>query len=135
MTIKDRVSEYCKKKNIAISRFESLSGLSNGYFNQVKKRPSLDKIESMVRAFPDLNPDWILTGEGEMMKPIKSVGSINSSDVTGVNENDIHINPNAYDTLLQIVETNQRATEKFQEQIDRLISLIEFKYGANNGLI
>ena len=68
MGIKERVSEYCKLKNIAISRFEKDAGLSNGYFNQVKKRPSLDKIESISRAFPDFNTDWLLTGEGDMLK-------------------------------------------------------------------
>lgn len=67
MCIKDRVSDYCKRKNIAISRFEKEAGLSNGYFNQVKKRPSIDKIESIKRAYPDINEDWLLTGEGDML--------------------------------------------------------------------
>lgn len=68
MGIKERVSEYCRRKNIAISRFEKMSELSNGYFNQVKKRPSLDKIESIGGAFPDLDTDWLLTGEGTMLR-------------------------------------------------------------------
>lgn len=68
MDIKERVLTYCNLKNIAISKFEKLSGLSNGYFNQVKKRPSDEKIESIRRAFPDLNSVWLLTGEGEMLK-------------------------------------------------------------------
>ena len=79
MDIKERVLTYCNLKNIAISKFEKLSGLSNGYFNQVKKRPSDEKIESIRRAFPDLNSVWLLTGEGEMLKkesgqpvPVKS---------------------------------------------------------------
>lgn len=68
MCIKRRVSAYCEYKNIAISRFEKEAGLSNGYFNQVKKRPSLDKIESINRAFPDFSTEWLLTGEGSMLK-------------------------------------------------------------------
>lgn len=76
MNLRQRVLEYCKRKNIAVSRFEKECNLANGYFNQVKKRPSLDKIESISRAFPDLNTDWLLTGEGEMLRqsdrPVKS---------------------------------------------------------------
>ena len=70
-----------------------------------------------------------MTGEGEMLKTSQSVGDISNSSVSGVNVNGngIQINPNAYDTLLKIVETNQKATEKFQEQIDRLITIIEKK--------
>ena len=76
MELKDRVLAYCGRKNIALSRFEKDSQLSNGYFNQVKRRPSLDKIKSIEAAYPDLNIDWLLTGEGSMLKspdtPVKS---------------------------------------------------------------
>lgn len=66
--IKDRVLAYCRYKNIAISRFEKDANLSNGYFNQVKKRPSLDKLDKIGKAFDDLNLHWLLTGEGPMLK-------------------------------------------------------------------
>ena len=68
MTLKDRLKEYCEMKNMAISRFEQSAGISNGYFNNVKKRPSSITIEKIIRTFPDLNTDWLLTGEGEMLK-------------------------------------------------------------------
>ena len=83
------------------------------------------------RAFGSIFEDnWLKKGEGQMLKATQTVGDINNSNVSGVNVNGngIQINPNAYDTLLKIVENNQRSTEKFQEQIDRLLSIIEIKY-------
>lgn len=68
MTLKDRLLEYCQYTGVKISAFERRSGLSNGYFNQVKKEPSRSKISQIAAAFPDLNTDWLLTGEGEMLK-------------------------------------------------------------------
>lgn len=68
MDLKSRVLAYCKIKNIAISKFESLAGLSNGYFNQVKRRPSKEKLDNIKSVFPDLNTNWLLTGEGEMLR-------------------------------------------------------------------
>lgn len=68
MTLKDRLLEYCQHTGVKISAFERRSGLSNGYFNQVKKEPSRSKISQIAAAFPDLNTDWLLTGEGEMLK-------------------------------------------------------------------
>jgi len=58
-----------------------------------------------------------------------NVSNVHNSNLTGVNVTgkDIHINPDAYNTLLKIVENNQKSTEKFQEQIDRLITLLEKK--------
>lgn len=55
MTLKDRVKEYCKYKKIPVSKFELLSGLSNGYFNRVLHNPSQDKLDNISRSFPDLN--------------------------------------------------------------------------------
>lgn len=68
MDLKSRISEYCKIKNLAVSKFESLAGLSNGYFNQVKKRPSKEKLDNIKSAFPDLNIEWLLSGEGKMLR-------------------------------------------------------------------
>ncbi len=74
MDLKDRISDYCERKNISISRFEKMAGLSNGYFNQVKKRPSLDKLQ------------WLMTGEGEMVKGSNNVVQYGSNvNTTGDN--------------------------------------------------
>lgn len=68
MTLKERVREYCNSKVMPISGFEKLAGLSNGYFNRVKHRPSSDKLDNIASAFPDLNIDWLITGKGGMLK-------------------------------------------------------------------
>lgn len=67
MTLKDRVKEYCQSQNIPISKFEKESGLSNGYFNRVQHRPSQDKLDNIARNNPDLNIQWLLTGNGQML--------------------------------------------------------------------
>lgn len=134
MTMKDRLMQFINYKDISVQAFETNVNLSNGAVSKMgdgTRRSTIDKISN---SYPDLNTNWLLTGEGDMLKPIQSVGDISNSSVSGVNVNgrEIHINPDAYNTLLKIVESNQRTTEKFQEQIDRLISIIENKYGTTN---
>jgi len=80
------------------------------------------------RAFGQIfKEDWLLHGDGAMLRPTQSIGDISNSNVSGVNVSgtDIHINPDAYSTLLEIVKVNQKTTEKFQEQIDRMLTIIE----------
>lgn len=132
--MKDRLMQFINYKDISVQAFETNVNLSNGAVSKMgdgTRRSTIDKISNF---YPDLNTNWLLTGEGDMLKPIQSVGDISNSSVSGVNVNgrEIHINPDAYNTLLKIVESNQRTTEKFQEQIDRLISIIENKYGTTN---
>ena len=81
----------------------------------------------------EVNANWLMTGLGEMTNTNEqSVGDIKNSSVVGVNVQgeSIQINqnhPDAYTTLMAIVEMNQKETAKFQEQIDRLIAIIEKK--------
>lgn len=110
MSIKQRVSEYCNYKNIAISKFESLAGISNGYFNNIKKRPSVEKIEQIHSAFPDLNTDWLLTGRGSMF-----VDSPDADDSSRTND---------YDTIIkELREENYRLMQTIQQLNDRITEL------------
>ncbi|MCD7962581.1 MAG: hypothetical protein LUF90_03315 [Rikenellaceae bacterium] len=65
-TIIDRVNVFIKSKNIRKAQFEKMCGLSNGYLNSVKKKIGSKKLEDILSVFPELNKDWLLTGEGEM---------------------------------------------------------------------
>lgn len=130
MGLQDRIRQFAEYKGLQPKSFESVVGLSNGAFAKLSDNTRESTIDRISKAFPELNRDWLITGEGEMLKPIQTVGDISNSTVSGVNVSgtEIHISSiDAYNTLLKIVEANQKTTEKFQEQIDRLISIIENK--------
>ena len=98
-TIKDRLLLYCKYAKIPVSRFEKEAGLSNGYFNQVQKKPSLDKLDKINKAYPDLNVNWLVYGtetmiiggkvntapqDGIPLIPIEAVAGFGNGDQAGV---------------------------------------------------
>lgn len=66
--VKDRILQFIDYKHLSVSRFEVTVGLSNGAVNKTTDRIRPRTLESISRAFPDLNLDWLLTGEGEMLK-------------------------------------------------------------------
>lgn len=68
--IKNRISEFCKEKGISIRRFEMQSNLSNGYVSSMRKGIGTEKLQNILSAFPDLNRDWLLFGEGTMTAPV-----------------------------------------------------------------
>lgn len=67
-TVKQRINTFIQEARISQAKFEKRCGLSNGYVNNLRKTPSYEKLQNIFRAFPDLNPEWLLTGEGEMLK-------------------------------------------------------------------
>lgn len=65
-TIKERLLEFIAYKNLNVSKFEKLCGMSNGYVRSVERVIGEDKIANIRNAFPDLSIPWLILGEGEM---------------------------------------------------------------------
>ncbi len=66
-----RIKQYIDYKGITNQNFEKQVGFSNGAFaSQLKNNRTIgvDKLENILIAFPELNPEWLLTGNGEMIK-------------------------------------------------------------------
>ncbi len=79
-TIKDRVLEFIKAEEISVKRFETRASLSNWAVSKMgdnTRRKILDKI---VSAYPQLNMNWLLTGEGEMLSKNEPKPEISYTD-------------------------------------------------------
>ena len=90
LTVKQRLIEFVNFKGLSISKFESLCGLGNGYVGKLKGGPGSKKLDDILRNFPELNKDWLLYGEGEMLKPQQQAAQ-NIGDITITGGNNSHI--------------------------------------------
>ena len=72
--IKDRLKKFAEFQNVSIREFERKCELGNSFVNHIGQSLGVDKLEKILRVYPDLNKDWLLYGEGEMME--KSAPSI-----------------------------------------------------------
>lgn len=68
MTIKDRVYLFLNYKNITVKRFEEECDLSNGYISSMRKGFGSQKLNNVLTKYPELNREWLLYGEGEMLR-------------------------------------------------------------------
>ena len=65
--VKQRVMEFIRYKRIPIAKFENLCGLSCGYIRNMRKGFGVEKLNNITKMFPELNPMWLLYGDGEML--------------------------------------------------------------------
>lgn len=66
-TVKERLVTFIKRKGLSQKKFETMVGLSNGYVNNISKGIGAEKMQRILSTFPELNQEWLLLGEGNML--------------------------------------------------------------------
>lgn len=112
--LRDRVRTYCEYMNIRVSQFEKKAGLSNGYFNQVSKKPSDVKLQAIAKAHPELNLDWLCTGHGEMIK-----GDVSHPKAEELTQSEVAIEEKAVGDDALIAELRAQI-ERLESKVDNL---------------
>ena len=67
----ERIYQYIDSKQIKVVDFERKNNISNGYLSKMKLRSAgigEDILNSILENCPDINPVWLLSGKGEMLK-------------------------------------------------------------------
>ena len=126
-SVKQRLMKFMSYREISASRFERMCGLSNGYFNKLRNAPGLDKIDKILRVFPELNREWVLTGEGSMLNEgyttFEPVGLATPMSPTAMTE-----------TEKEVVLLQAKLEEK-EKMIDLLKQQLEELNNINKGLM
>lgn len=66
--VKERLSQYLEFVGDSKSEFGRKIGVSNAYISSMRKSIDPDKIQSIAFNYPNLNIEWLLTGNGDMIK-------------------------------------------------------------------
>lgn len=67
-TIKERILQIIEGKHLSPHAFEVKCGLTNGYVKNINEEIGSKKMESILKTFPEISAEWLLLGEGEMLK-------------------------------------------------------------------
>ncbi|NSW46608.1 MAG: hypothetical protein HPY79_12435, partial [Bacteroidales bacterium] len=65
--IRKRILQFINNKGITKYEFYKITKLSNGFLDKSGAIGS-DKCEIICSYFPELNPEWLLTGKGPMLR-------------------------------------------------------------------
>ena len=88
--IKERILYYTDLKGLVKEKFFDDLGVTYGNFKGKAKNQALgsDVIERIITKYPEINPFWLLTGEGEMLNTKSEKNTIKKNDGKNDGEND-----------------------------------------------
>lgn len=120
-TVKYRLEQFLKNRGIKKTEFAKTIGVSNSYITSMRKSIQPDKLEKINYSYPDLNMSWLLYGEGTMLRD-RETESVPTAKPAGPTPTE---NPDTVAGMIELQKGYQQMLAKSQEQIDRLISIIE----------
>ena len=135
--MKDRLIIFLEYLGIGQNKFAQNVGLSAGYVNNLGENISSRSLNKILNVYPQLNEKWLLTGKGEMIKPIntqkaKGNNSINSN-INNI-EGNVIISYNDFSNLLELQKGYQEVQKELnerlktsQKQIDTLLEILKNK--------
>lgn len=109
--------QYLEYKAITKYKFYQKTGISNGFLDK-KGAIGSDKCEIIISYFPDLNPEWLLTGKGEMLK-IGIVNDVGEPKVEyGADSKTKQLEKRLYESFL-VNQDLQNEIKQLKEELNR----------------
>lgn len=119
--VKERLKQFISYLNISEREFCRVVGVGSAYVASIKKSIPADKMEAISRQYPELNPVWLLRGDGDMLLPgvtPKAMRPAEPSDDFRPSEILVKLLDDAQKEkarLLSIIESQQRTIERLAE--------------------
>lgn len=125
MTVKNRIIEFIEAKKISKRGFADSIGKSNSYVNNIVSTITADVLNKIRIVYPELNIDWLLTGEGDMLKNISDKPhNANSHESLGNNEF-ISFLRDQISELKYVIEGKDREINNLNQEIGRLKGILD----------
>lgn len=67
-TVKQRLTHFLESIKMSKTEFGRRIEVSSAFITSMRQSIQPDKIKSIALNFPELNTDWLMTGEGEMLR-------------------------------------------------------------------
>ena len=70
-TIKERLIKFLKFKDVLQIDFCKNLNVSHNYVSGIIKSIPSERLAQIMALYPDLNIDWLITGQGEMLRDVQ----------------------------------------------------------------
>ncbi|SDE00769.1 transcriptional regulator [Riemerella columbipharyngis] len=129
--IKERILYYTDIKGFSKEKFFEELQITYGNFKGKAKNQALssDVIERIIAKYDDLNPVWLLTGKGEMLKEVKIDNSNSKADNSflgnNITGNNVTISNNDISNIIEMHKDLAESLKMSQNQINTLLEILK----------
>ena len=118
--VKERIKKFIAYLNISEREFCRTIGVGSAYIASIKRSIKADKLEAITEQYPQLNPGWLMRGEGERLLSVRpEADAMPKSAEIAPSEMLYKLLEDAKEEkarLLSIIESQQRTIEMLAEQ-------------------
>lgn len=118
--IRQNLLTFLNYRQESKSDFYKKSNLSNGFIDKLGDRLSIKSQSKISKAYPELNINWLLTGEGTMIKQEYLASKPISSQVKEKKQ----VNNSELDLLYFTIEILKENLQRKDSQIESLFDVI-----------
>lgn len=72
-TLQDRLKQFITSLDLSVLAFENECGMAQGTVNKMTDNSRQRTLEKIRKHYPQLNMEWLKTGDGEMLNPQPTV--------------------------------------------------------------
>ena len=102
---KERLLQFISYLGLDKSVFEREAGFANGFVDKTNSRMRKTSLNAITGRWPQLNGDWLMSGEGDMLREALPTGQPSSIDSL----------IDRIDKLIEVQERQARNTERLLE--------------------
>lgn len=132
--VKEAIGELKKSRKVhSQADFAKEVGIGVVQLSEIvsgKRKVSEYYVNKILTRFPEINQDWLLNGNGEMLKSYSASAENHSISIAGEEIKENKINVNTDETIAMLVAevaAQRKLTEKVLEQNSDLIAIIAGK--------
>lgn len=114
-TVKERLKEFIKSLGISEREFCRRVGVGSAYIQSIRKSIMPDTLQQITMQFPQLNPLWLMIGDGEMLIPEEKPAPAPEAAPSEILLKLLDDAQNEKARLLSIIESQQRTIERLAD--------------------
>ena len=81
--MQERFKQLLKEKNLTAARFAELIQVNASAMSHIlngRNKPGFDVLEKIVQAFPDVNLNWLISGQGNIYNSVPQNTNLSEKD-------------------------------------------------------